>query len=142
MDTRIRMFTVALILGLVATDDADGDTVRRCAGPDGHPIFTDRGCPPTTASVHGGEVLDLDVGNVVDGGALTEADRAQLERIDARRAAQGPAVFGIGASRESPECLRARARLDAHRARARRPHATSLLARGRELRAALRAACH
>lgn len=121
----------ALAAGGIAGPAAAGAApLFRCTDAGGTPLFSDRPCPP--GSRNAGRLPRPDGGSFV-GGGLTDADRAQLQRIDQRRSAGGPWIGGLVDPAAQKRCEAARARLEAHRIRARRPHSGSLLARGRAL---------
>lgn len=130
----------AALVASTAAPAAHAATLFQCAASDGAPLFSDLPCPDGTGP-RGQRVIEHPVaGNFIDGG-LTAADEAHLRQIDQRRHGRGGGISGLADPADVARCARARERLDAHREKARRPHATPMLNRGRELRRAVHEAC-
>jgi hypothetical protein len=125
----------ALVLVLVAAP------VYRCPGVDGTPLFTDRPCS-------GGVEQAIEPLSVVAPAALTEAERAALEAIDAARgndARESRARPSAGAREREAACDAARATLASVREARRRGYllkdGAALDARERSARAAAETSC-
>jgi hypothetical protein len=135
-----RLLAVATLL--LASTGSRAATYFECRDAGGGILYSDLPCPDGDRQATTEVRREVAADNVITGG-LDAADRAHLERIERDRAASGGGtITGLPDPARVRRCEQARQRLDAHRARARRPHKGSLRARGRDLRRQVRDACH
>ena len=121
MPVRAPCLAAAVVASALIAWDVAAETIYRCRGAGGAPLFTDLPCSEQ---------------------GLAQWRRVELPAADTSFVTDGGLSRARSAKARAERCERARAALATHRAKRRQPHKTPMYRRARELRARVREHCH